>query len=88
MICIFSLAQFTSYSSSRGKGLIKLFQAKGGTLALVTTEGKAKSVFICFSVYSSYTFLYEFPGGIINDTVKTKRIGTELQLFAGNIRII
>lgn len=88
MLCMFSLAQDTEYSSLQGAGKIVVFQGKNGVLSLVTTEGLLDSQYVCFSQFGPYKFLYEYSAGKITDVVETKRVGTELQLYAGDLRII
>lgn len=88
MLCMFSLAQYTEYSSSRGTGKIVMFQGKNGVLSLETTEGFPDSFYICFSQFGPYKFLYEYLAGMITAVVETKRVANELRLYAGDLRII
>ena len=88
VLCIFSLAQFTCYLSPKGKGNVSLRQVNDGMLALVTTEGKPDSLYVCFSVFGPYVFLHEYIGGVIDVVVETKRVGKEIRLYAGDTRII
>lgn len=88
MLCIFSLAQYTEYSSVNGAGKIVMIQGKEGTISLATTEGTPHSLYICFSQFSPYHYFYEYTAGIITDVVETRRVGRELQLYAEKKRII
>lgn len=88
MLSVFSILQFTEYSSKKGGGMMKLVQGKDNKIALVTTEGKLHSKQICYSIIHPYRFHYVYPGGIIKEPVETKRVGKELQLFASKTRII
>ena len=92
MLCLFSLVQDTEYSYQNAMtkivGKIEVFQGQDGVLALATTELSGKSPYVCFSKFGPYEFLYKYSGGRIRDVIDTKRIGTELQLWAGNRRII
>jgi len=88
MLCLFSLTQYTEYKSSKGSGTIVVFQGLGGKLALMTTEGQGDSKLVCFSTYEPYVFQYDYLVGWITDVIETRRVGTELHLYAGEKRII
>ena len=88
VLCIFSLTQFTTYTSDKGSGIITLWQEKGGSLSLNTAEGRPDSYYVCFSKYGPYEFLREHETEQINTVVETRRVGTVLQLYAGDTRII
>lgn len=55
-LCAFSLAQFTTYNDEkgRGSGMVELFKGKDNSLALLTTEGKRDSYYVCFSKFGCF----------------------------------
>lgn len=78
-LCVFSLAQYTYYNDKNGKGSGKLvlFIGKDNSLALVTTEGKPDSPYICFSKFGNFKLCREVPAGyLINPVVAVREDGT------------
>lgn len=89
MLCLFSLAQYTEYTSTKSaaSGIITLFRGEN-SLSLATTEKPQKSVFITFSKYMPFLFIDKNITEMIEEVVETRRVGKELQLYAGSKRII
>lgn len=89
MLCLFSLAQYTEYTSkkSAASGIIALFRGEN-SLSLATTEKPQNSVFITFTKYKPFSFVDKNTTEMIEEVVETKRVGKELQLYAGSKRII
>lgn len=88
-LCIFSLAQKTSYKDKKGHNGVIEFDAisRTGEIALLTTEGKNDSLFICFSKYGGYTIDAKYDEKQINDVVCTYREDGKLKLKS-NLDII
>ena len=81
-LCIFSLAQKTIYNDKNGhKGTIE-FDAvsKSGEIALLTTEGKKDSLFVCFAKYGGYIIDEKYDGVPIKEIVSTFRENGKLKL--------
>ena len=89
MLCIFSLASYTKYKKGKYCGELKLFQdLKNNELALMLTEGKKNSLYICFSKYGKYQFCKNFNLGRIDVPVKAIRENESLRLVSLNEYII
>lgn len=87
-MCIFSLAQFTTYNNEQHHANMELFQSSDHCLALATTEGNPDSIYICFSKYGPFQFAKEYPGGHITDPVEAVRVDGILRLKDKNGYII
>ena len=79
-VCIFSLAQFTTYKNKNATGKITLNQGAEGMLSLSTTEGKNDSVYVTFSTVPGIKHIIEYPAGIIDIPVQTVRKNGTLAL--------
>lgn len=81
-LCVFSLAQFSTYNDKkgRGSGVVKLFVGRDNSLALVTTEGKEESLYVCFSKFGKVKLYREIPAGIMRNPVEAVRRKGELWL--------
>ena len=79
-MCIFSLAQFTTYSDGQYQANMELFQSNDHCLLLTTTEGNLSSVYVCFAKYGPFQFTKEYPGRHITDPVEAVREGSVLRL--------
>jgi len=88
MLCMFSIAQFTEYKKDTTKGRMTLFQQDEGYLSLNTSEQSPGSKLVCFSIFGPYCFKHKYPTYMITDAVETRRVGDELRLYAGDLRII
>ena len=81
-LCIFSLAQKTIYNDKKGHNGMIEFDAvsKSGEIALLTTEGKKDSLFICFAKYGEYIIDTKYDGVPITEIVSTFRDNGKLKL--------
>lgn len=82
-LCVFSLAQFTTYSDEkgRGSGVIELFIGKDNSMALATTEGKRDSLYVCFSKFGCFKPCREISGGHLRNPVEAIRENGKLRLI-------
>lgn len=89
MLCIFSLANYSKYRKGKYNGELKLFQdLKNNELALMLTEGKNNSPYICFSKYGKFRFCKKYYLGRIDVPVETIRENGSLRLVYLNEYII
>lgn len=81
-LCIFSLAQKTIYNDKKGHNGMIEFDAvsKSGEIALLTTEGRKDSIFICFAKYGEYIIDTKYDGVPITEIVSTFRDNGKLKL--------
>lgn len=80
-ICVFSLAQFTTYDDGDGHaGHIELFQGKDNSLGLITIGNDPGALYICFAKCDNFKFEKELSGGRFKEPIKTERVD-------GNLRI-
>lgn len=82
-LCIFSLAQGTSYGDQSYSGTVQLFQSSGGQLSLCTTEGLPHSLFIRFMILDGINGKNRKFDGVIELAVETCRINGVLHLWTG-----
>lgn len=80
-LCMFSLAQYTTYRDKDAKGKITLNQGANGILALSTTEGNFDSIYVTFSTLPGIKHVYEYSAGIISIPVHTARENGILELI-------
>ena len=80
MICLFSLIQFTTHKNKKYEGRAELCQMNDGCLAVLTTEGKPHSLYICFAKIGPFQFLKTYPAGHISSAIEAVRIDGELRL--------
>ena len=87
-VCIFSLAQYSEYTSGDYFGKVEIFISKSSELALCTTEGRGDSVYICFAKCGPFSNMNQsFPIGRINNAIETYRENGLLHLRAGDMTI-
>lgn len=81
-VCVFSLAQFTCYNDKehRGSGRLELFIGKDGSLALATTEGNPRSLYICYSMFGNFTTCREISAGHLRNPVEAVRVNGKIRL--------
>ena len=85
-LCIYALTQKTEYDDNNGNiGYIEFCaQSQFNNIALVTTEGKKDSLYICFATYKGYEVNEKYDGVPINSVVYTIRNNGKLQLRTDN----
>lgn len=90
-VCIFSLAQYSEYTSGDYFGKVEIFISKNSEsseLALCTTEGKGDSGYICFAKCGPFSNMNQsFPIGRINNAIETYRENGLLHLRVGDMTI-
>ncbi len=81
-LCVFSLAQFTTYNDlkGRGSGRVELFFGKDNSMALTTTEGKRDSLYVCFSKFGCFKLCREISAGYLKNPVEAIRESGKLRL--------
>lgn len=81
-VCVFSLAQFTCYNDKehRGSGRLELFIGKDGSLALATTEGNPRSLYICYSMFGNFKTCREVSAGHLCKPVEAVRVNGKIRL--------
>lgn len=73
-MCIFSLAQFVEYIDEKNnQGRLELFIGNDGKISLVTTEGKADSVYINYAMFGKYQLHRDIVAGHIVNPVEALR---------------
>lgn len=79
-VCIYSLAQDTTYENDQGiNGKIVLFLNEG-SLCMMTTEGNLDSSYICFSKFGNFNIELNIEAGHIKEPVETERKDGNLYL--------
>lgn len=82
-LCIYSLAQKTIYADKKEhKGTIEFgADSRTGEIALLTTEGRNDSLFVCFAKYNGYKVDSRYEGIPIKKIIHTDRNSNELKLL-------
>lgn len=81
-LCIYSLVNQTVYKTGKFIGVTKLeLIPRIGQIAIVTTENKNTSLYICFAEYKGYNINDNCDECINYDFVYTKRINKKLVLM-------
>jgi len=82
-LCIYSLAQKTVYDDKKShKGTIEFgANSKTGEIALLTTEGRRDSLFVCFAKYDGYKVDSKYNGIPIKTIIHTVRESSKLKLI-------